>query len=145
MDILMCKKVTFNKSIIVYIILQDMLKKLFDKSGLLLFVKNNSDVKLEDLLNSSDYLINDKTLPRDLRIIEDARSSKVKFSFTDLNILIEKTHEVSIQYTRIRHAVIHDSPKNTALALLFQRKNTSKNYYLGVFSTEEAALNWLAS
>jgi hypothetical protein len=50
---------------------------------------------------------------------------------------------VAKEFNSIKHAVIHNSPKNTAFAMLMERKEITCNYQIAVFSIEVGALNWL--
>lgn len=120
-----------------------MIEKQRDKQGILLKVKTNSSVSLEDMLQGLDILQKDDSLPRDLRILEDATGVEVKFTRKDIRTLITGITEVALNYHSIRHAVVQDSPKNTALALLLKHRNTSPNYSIAVFSTLKAAKHWL--
>jgi hypothetical protein len=120
-----------------------MIEKKVDKEGVILHVKSNVIVKLENMLNGLEYLKKDKTLPRNLRIFEDATNAEVAFNINDIDILIEKMHEVVQEYNTIRHAVLHDSPKSTAFAMIIERKKIDTNYMLKIFSTTYAAFKWL--
>lgn len=122
-----------------------MTEKKWDDKGLFLFVKSKALVSLEDMLNGISYLENDKNLPRDLRILEDASQVEVSFNISDLTLIAEKMKEAAQAYNSIKHAVIHDSPKNTAFAYIVENKQDASNYFLSVFSTEKAALEWLNS
>ena len=122
-----------------------MIDKKVDKEGVILHVKSNVIVKLENMLIGLEYLKKDKTLPRNLRIFEDATNSEVAFNKNDIDILIKKMHEVVQEYNTIRHAVLHDSPKGTAFAMLIERNKIDTNYMLKSFSTTNAASVWLNS
>lgn len=57
-----------------------MIEKRTDAFGEYLYVVSEDNVTLNDMLSGLDFLNNDKTLPRKLRIVEDARNSKVEFA-----------------------------------------------------------------
>ncbi len=76
------------------------------------------------MLNGLEYLQKDTTLPGDLRIFEDATNVEVAFSIGDIDTLLEKMHEVARGYNSISHAVLHDTPKSTAFALLIKQKKS---------------------
>ncbi len=120
-----------------------MIEKRVDQEGVILFVKSNPVVQLEDMLNGLDYLQKNSDLPKDLRILEDATNVKVAFVISDIDILIKKMHKVIQKYNTIRHAVIHDSPENTAYAMLIHANKISDDYMLRIFSTRKEALLWL--
>jgi len=120
-----------------------MIEKRKDEFGEYLFVKSNSMVNIEDMIAGIQYLENDNSLPRKLRIIEDARSAEVNFSPIDASELSEHMHKVALKYDYIKHAVIHSNPRNTAMAMLVQKNKKDQNYFLEVFSTFEGAIHWL--
>ena len=84
-----------------------------------------------------------KALPRDLKILEDARGIKTNISIDDIDVLLSKMHDAAKQFKSIKHAVIHDKPENTAIALLFEDRSVHPQYQFKVFSTEKAAKKWL--
>lgn len=122
-----------------------MIEKRIDTKGVFLWVRTNTLISFENMLSSVDYLINEITLPRRLRILEDATDTVVSFSIRDFETLAEKLKEVTKKYEVVRHAVIHNSPKNTAFTLHFKNNFLHKGYNLEVFSTMEAATKWLNS
>jgi len=95
------------------------------------------------MLEAIDYCLNNKELPRNLLILEDARLANPEFSPQDLSRIAEKQKKLFPLYQSVRHAVIHNTPENTALAMVFEQKHISPAYKLKVFSTEEGALIWL--
>jgi hypothetical protein len=120
-----------------------MIKKKFDDKGFYLFIKSNPIVTLENMLNGLEYLQKDTTLPRDLRIFEDATNVEVTFDISVVDLLQEKMQEISQKYNSIRHAVIHNSPKNTAFAMLIGQNKIVDKYQVEIFYTEQAAYKWL--
>jgi len=80
-----------------------------------------------------------------LRIFEDATNSKITFSVNEIDILVKNMNETVQKFEMIKHAVVHDSPDNTALTILIEQSNINKNYVVQIFSTKEGALDWLNS
>ena len=68
-----------------------MIEKKFDDKGFYLFIKSNPIVTLENMLNGLEYLQKDTTLPRDLRIFEDATNVEVTFDISVVDLLQEKS------------------------------------------------------
>jgi hypothetical protein len=120
-----------------------MIEKKFDDKGFYLFIKSNPIVTLENMLNGLEYLQKDTTLPRDLRIFEDATNVEVTFDISVVDLLQEKMQEIAQKYNSIRHAVIHNSPKNTAFAMLIGQNKIVDKYQVEIFYTEQAAYKWL--
>jgi hypothetical protein len=114
-----------------------------DDKGLLLFAKDDAIVSLKDMLYGLDYLEMNDSLPRNLRLLEDSTNVTVTFVVNDLDKILKRIHEVSEKYESIRHAVLHDSPVNTAYAFMMEKYIRDNRYKLKVFSTMSAAMAWL--
>ena len=120
-----------------------MIEEKSDKFGSYLFSKKDSKVDIESMLKGLDFLDINKSLPKRLRILEDATNVKVTFDKKDIERILDRLKEVSRKYISIRHAVVQNSPENTALAILLCKRLKSDIYKLGVFSTKQGALEWL--
>ena len=120
-----------------------MIENRIETSGVYLWVKTNPMINLENMISSSDFLVNEENLPEVLRILEDATDSVVSFGVRDFEKLADRINKVSEKFKIIKHAVIHNSPKNTAFTLYFKNNYVNNRYKLEVFSTFEAASNWL--
>jgi len=115
----------------------------FDEKENILYTKVSGIVHLEDMFKSAEYLATDRSLPRILRIVEDAREAKVSFSENELHLLARKIEIAADNFISIRHAVIHSCPMNTAFSILISEMIKRENYYLKVFSTMEGAKDWV--
>jgi hypothetical protein len=120
-----------------------MIEERSDELGLFLFVKSDTKVGIENMLKGLEFLKENSSLPRRLRILEDATHVNVNFDKNDFERIYNKLQEVSQNYISIRHAVIQDSPENTALAILLCKKLKFDNYTLGIFSSEQGATEWI--
>lgn len=89
-----------------------------------------------------DSFADDNPLPRELKILEDARYSKVTFSEKEIQLLIEqiKSHLFKFKFKSILHAVIHLNPVNTAFAMLVGNRLSDGNYILKVFLDDNGSL-----
>ena len=115
----------------------------FDPSDGVLYTRSADNTNLEDMLRGISSLKSNKTLPRKLKIVEDGRGVLVTFPVKDLVVLAKQLVLALDEYTSIRHAVIHDNPKNTAFAVLIGQQVKHGKYSLQVFSTYEAAREWV--
>ncbi len=122
-----------------------MIEKLSDKFGVYLNVTNISVTTLNDMYNGVEFIHNDNSLPRDLRIYEDSRGVKATFNLKDLDQLIKKILEISKSYKSIKHAVVHNKSLYVAFGLFAEKLTSGKIYTMRVFSTPEAAWDWLNS
>lgn len=120
-----------------------MIKKVNDSYGLLLEAKTKEIVYLEDMLKGLEYLQKDTSLPRIIRLLEDARNVHIAFELDDIATLHSKMNEVAIEFELIKHAVIHNISENTAYAMLIKHYKRTKNYLIEIFSSRDAALQWL--
>jgi len=98
---------------------------------------------LEHMLKGIDSLGSNRELPRHLKILEDGRGAHTTFPSKDISILVDRLELALADYLSICHAVVHDDPKNTALAFLINSHMKNEKYTLEVFSTMEAARLWL--
>jgi hypothetical protein len=81
-------------------------------------------------------------------LLTDARGVIYDFNTDDLKTLgnlIEITNEKIKPENMVFEAVLIDSPKESALIILFNLKKKKYNHVYNIFSTEEAAINWLLS
>jgi hypothetical protein len=115
----------------------------FDPNDGILYTYSSNVTTLEHMLQGIDGIISNKELPRELKILEDGRGAQVTFPPKDLSILVDKLELALLQYLSLRQAVVHDDPRNTALAVLINRHMKNEKYVLEVFSTIEAARLWL--
>ena len=73
----------------------------------------------------------------------DSTEAIVNFPSNDISLLAEEHQKVVEKYNYIVTAIILNTPKETAFAMLFQNliKNNKSKFQL--FSTREAAISWL--
>jgi hypothetical protein len=61
----------------------------------------------------------------------------------DLKVVVEANLKSLEQYNYIIDAIITDNPKETAFSMLYKELSATKKYKFNVFSTREAAIEWL--
>ena len=115
----------------------------FNKSEGILLITVRGTFGINHMFKAIDSFSNDSSLPRDLKILEDARFSNVTLTEDELHLIIERLKSHLFKFNSIRHAVIHLDPVNTAFASLVAERLSGGNYFLKVFSNEEYALHWL--
>ena len=108
-----------------------------------LFITVSGNFGINHMFKAIDSFADDTSLPRKLRILEDARYSNVTFTEEEIQSIIERLKSHLFKFNSIRHAVIHLDPVNTAFAMLVGDRLSGGNYVLKVFSTEDFALHWL--
>jgi hypothetical protein len=108
-----------------------------------LFITVSGSFGIDHMLKAIDSFANDISLPRNLKILEDASFSNVTFTEEEIVLLTERLKSHLFKYNSIRHAVIHLDPVNTAFAMLVAERLSGVKYILKVFSDEAFALHWL--
>ena len=121
-----------------------MIKTYFNETEELLSLYIDEESTLEDLAEvSNNFQINDK-ISGTLRILEFLNTRFAKFSVNDLQMLLKAFLRAnSAKISNIRHAVITNDPSVVAYLMLLQEKINDVKYSIQIFSTEEAAQDWL--
>ena len=71
-----------------------------DSKGAYIFIKSKSVISLQDKSDLLDKIAQDSSLPRNLRVIDDATGSKLTFNISGVRKLMQKLlkrHQVMIQ------------------------------------------------
>jgi hypothetical protein len=103
------------------------------------------EVYLKEII---DYIISTKennSYPRILKIITDASNANFNFEIDDLGKIITENDKSLEKYNHIIDAIIVTDPKNTAISILYQKLEINDKYTFDIFSTKNAASNWLES
>ena len=109
-----------------------------------LYITLSGTFGIEHMFKEIDSLANDNSLPRNLKILEDASNLSVTFTEEEIQSIIERLKSHLFKFNSIQHAVVHLDPVNTAFAILVSERLSGDNYILKVFSDEEYALHWLS-
>lgn len=120
-----------------------MVENRFDPKDGILYVNISGEVGLQDMFQAMEVLLFDSNLPKELKILEDARHATVLFNMNDLDIIAEKMQQSLKNFQLVRHAVIHSAPVNSAFTIIIEKKINVEGYILKEFSTEKAAKAWL--
>jgi hypothetical protein len=105
------------------------------------------DITLEDIEQLSVKLSKSITKTNNL-LLTDAREAKFNFGIDNLNILtgfIDKLNKNIDPDNLVFEAILTDTPKESAITILFNLEKKSYNHVYNIFSTEIAAINWLLS
>ncbi len=102
-------------------------------------------IRIKDLTEYILTVAEDKSLPKKLKILSDARRGKFhpEVEPEDLNIITEANDKSLSARDFICDAFIVSGSIETALAQLYTKFSKAKNYNFKVFSTVEAAEEWL--
>lgn len=103
------------------------------------------DVSINDITEYILILSRDNTLPKKLKIFSDASKGKFSRGVTpkDLSKLVDANKKSLIQRDFIYDAFVVSGTFEMALGILYKNLSKKKKYRFNIFSTTEAALNWL--
>ena len=115
----------------------------FNHRTAILESKFEGELTVKELIACSITIKENASYPRFLKELIDSKDAIVNFSSNELSLLAEEHHKVVEKYDYIVTAILLDTPKETAFAMLFQNliKNNKSKFQL--FSTREAAISWL--
>ena len=103
------------------------------------------ETSIKDLTEYILTLSKDEHLPKKLKILSDARNGNFT-SDTETDDL-EKIVEANYRSLAVRDAVydafVLSSPVETAMGQLYKEFSKADNYFFNIFSTKEAAEEWL--
>ena len=88
---------------------------------------------------------NRQSYPDHLKILTKATNAHINLAKEALDVIIAEINKHPGMYENVHHAAVIASPRETAISLLFEEFTKSGTYEFKVFSTQEAALDWLKS
>tara|TARA_R110001583_G_scaffold93777_1_gene237006 strand:- start:31739 stop:32110 length:372 start_codon:yes stop_codon:yes gene_type:complete len=115
----------------------------FNKNTGILDSKFVGTIVLHDIVEYIRATKNNVFYPRVLKILTDATKSDMNLVFEDLEIIVAENYKSIEQYDCIIDAIVIESPKETALSMLYQELAKTGKYKFNIFSTREAAMQWL--
>ena len=101
------------------------------------------EVTLKEIIDYIAATSENKSYPRKLKILTDATNSSMNFSAGDLLAIVNENNKSLENYQYIIDAIVIESPKETALSILYQEIAKNPKYKFRTFSTREAAYEWL--
>lgn len=120
-----------------------MIEYKFNQKIQVLEVSYKGEITLSDLITYGENIKNDKSLPRDIKILTDATSANYQISPTDVEEMLKLLKEQVKPYKSVKSAVFHNKPHETAISYLVDNGKSIPNYKHKAFSSREAALYWL--
>jgi hypothetical protein len=122
-----------------------MIKYKFNEELQILEVRYEGSIRISDLMEYGNSVFTDESLPRDLRILTDAKNASYILLPEEIPQVIKMTLKHIKPYNKVKAAFIQSKPIETALSLLLELEFKSGKYKHSVFSTRQAALHWLLS
>ena len=115
----------------------------FEEESQIYYVSVKGYLGIDIIKNLVQDILNLK-IPDTIHCIIDNRNHQEISSFTELEKRIEYANELPLGNKKIVLAIINDKPKSHAHSYLFLESINSEFYKSSLFSTEEAARDWLA-
>ena len=84
-------------------------------------------------------------LPGKLLALYDLRNAALKIESKDVSVISDITNKSTRNFHTVRTAFLVEKPNVTAYSILFSEEHVPKKTKREVFSTKEAALDWLKS
>ncbi|MBC8375050.1 MAG: hypothetical protein H8E26_03325 [FCB group bacterium] len=120
-----------------------MVKTSFDQHTGILHSTFDGNVTIVEIVDYIRATKNNSEYPRKLKILTDSEHAEMNFSPTDLNLIVEENYKSLERYTFIHDAIVVESPRVTAITMLYQELAKTNKYRFEVFSSRETALQWL--
>ncbi|MFA8434649.1 MAG: hypothetical protein ACEPOZ_09050 [Marinifilaceae bacterium] len=115
----------------------------YDEGMNLFCIEMSGRIQLYEIMEFLDKILSDNSLPRQLRIIEDATSADFCFDIEDSWYVRELLEIQSKKFLSLRYAMLRETPMQTAYAMMLDYENNIKNCHTKVFFTKHGALQWL--
>ncbi|MBI9052399.1 MAG: hypothetical protein JEY96_01190 [Bacteroidales bacterium] len=101
------------------------------------------DIRKEDLIEYIDATKINELYPRKLKILTDSKKANMLLSKSDLKDVVDANLKSLQQYDYIIDAIVTKNPKETAYSFMYKELSATKKYRFEVFSTRDAAVEWL--
>jgi len=110
----------------------------------ILYMDRQDEIKMHDLFALVQDTVSNYKDIKCLYILDDARNSIPQFSSRDYPELSKRVSDGLAHFLEVRHAILVDSPMNTALGILFEgMANEIPSYSFKTFFSDEEAKKWL--
>lgn len=101
-------------------------------------------IGIDEIVQYYNQLKGNNDLPQNLKNLINSNKAQYSFLDKDLNTIANSIKELLDQLNSLQEAIVQTSPYETAMAMLYERMVYYNNYQFGVFSTREAAIEWLS-
>lgn len=100
-------------------------------------------IDISDVLNMYHQIEHHGSLPANLKIIIDSQKARYSFTEKDLQKIANAIKHLLTKFNSIQEAIIQSTPYETAMAVLYEQMVQIENFRFKVFSSYEAAIQWL--
>lgn len=120
-----------------------MIKSVFNPETGILDSVFESKVDKKQLVDYIDTTRLNKSYPRKLKILTDSTNADMILTKNDLLEVVQANLKSLNEYDLIIDAIVTKNPKETAFSLFYKELSATNKYRFEVFSTREAAMQWL--
>jgi len=116
----------------------------FNEEDGILELKTEGLMKVKDIISHYVHITSDDSLPEKMKVLIDSRGTRMDLRVEDIALTNEAVKQAMRKFRFLKEAIIVDKPYETVIATMFERfYSKMDNYLFRVFSTENAARNWL--
>lgn len=101
------------------------------------------EINLDQIVKYIRETKENKEYPRKLKILSFAHKSTLLLKPDDLRVIAEENEQSVAQYDTIIDAFVANEAQIAALSMLYEKISRIPGYKFKVFSTPEAAMDWL--
>lgn len=101
------------------------------------------DIYLNQIIEYIESVSTNKDFPRRLKIVSDSRRAKFIIQPVDISKIVDANLKSLANYEMIIDAMIPANPHETAMSVLYMELSATEKYFFKIFSTTEAAIEWL--
>lgn len=106
-------------------------------------VNEENEINFSTIKEGYHKLTSSPNLPKQLHLLVDARANGLKINVNEIPEIVHIAGKVVKYFEVCKEAILLKQPKDTALATLLSIGLQQLNYQFKVFSTREAAIDWL--
>ncbi len=115
----------------------------YDNSLEILRMTPKGTIKIEDIIEVYNRILESDIYPKKLNILIDASESRFDVELKQVKKITKIIGKVLSKYSSISEAILIKKPFETVIAIMHQEGVNFENYIIKIFYTEEAALDWL--
>ncbi|PXX91124.1 hypothetical protein DF185_23315, partial [Marinifilum breve] len=108
-------------------------------------VEMKGRIELKDIIEFFKEILETNFLSSQIQILEDATLAEFAYDIEDSNHIKNLFELQKQRYPVVKHAMIRNTPVQTAYGIMLEDMTNCSNYYPKVFSTKQGALQWLLS
>jgi hypothetical protein len=103
-------------------------------------------ITFEDIVDYITQLRNIEKFPKRLLILSDCVHGRFSFTSEEDQLIAGIVKQYAPAFEQIKDAIIVDDPRTTAYSVLYRNASAYiPNYQFEIFSTRQAAIDWLLS